>query len=448
MTQKYILALRNERADSAVVRPYPNKADGEGVVLTYSFMTALPETYWTGNGNPASSFEAYSASERAVVRKALAMISSVANVAFVETTQADSDFAFGQYNIPGMTIGYADPLDSWKATGDVTMQSQVWLDSRLGLTTQNVLHEVGHVLGLDHTDEGQHRLSRADDNRSNTVMSYQGNAVNKLGPFDILALQEIYGAAPARTGNNTYVFGKDKLIWDGGGIDTISAASAKKAVKIDLDNGSWNYIGSKSSSLSKDGQVILSNSADIENLTGSRYNDNLSGNGLANKMLGGSGNDRITGDAGDDRLYGQAGNDVLNGGLGNDYLNASSGNDQLIGGWGADVLIGGSGSDRFTFSAPDHLGDLTSFDRIRDFTKSDKIDFRGMDANPDAAGRQKLKFTGNFATDDHFSAGRKGEFYYNKVSDKLVFDFDGDNVADHYFGVAGVNLMKSDYFLL
>ncbi|MQY44320.1 hypothetical protein GG681_16870 [Epibacterium sp. SM1969] len=66
---------------------------------------------------------------------------------------------------------------------------------------------------------------------------------------------------------------------------------------------------------------------DIENLSGSNYNDSLYGDHDVNRLWGRNGNDS---------LYGRGGNDTLDGG---------DGNDTLIGGSGADVLDGDSGTD-------------------------------------------------------------------------------------------------------
>jgi Ca2+-binding RTX toxin-like protein len=62
----------------------------------------------------------------------------------------------------------------------------------------------------------------------------------------------------------------------------------------------------------------------IENLTGSNFNDTLTGNTLANILNGGAGNDALTGGAGNDSLIGAVGNDTLNGGAGNDSMDGGA----------------------------------------------------------------------------------------------------------------------------
>lgn len=74
------------------------------------------------------------------------------------------------------------------------------------------------------------------------------------------------------------------------------------------------------------GTVLMSN---IENLTGSLFDDTLIGDAEANTLIG---------RAGDDSLDGGAGNDVLRGGAGEDTLVAGAGVDELRGGINSDLL--------------------------------------------------------------------------------------------------------------
>ena len=74
----------------------------------------------------------------------------------------------------------------------------------------------------------------------------------------------------------------------------------------------------------------------IENLIGSRYGDTLTGN---TRTLS------LRGEAGNDTLVGGEGADFLVGGLGNDSISGSGGADTLDGGAGDDVLNGGAGLD-------------------------------------------------------------------------------------------------------
>ncbi|MBL1240801.1 MAG: hypothetical protein COB13_003055 [OCS116 cluster bacterium] len=84
----------------------------------------------------------------------------------------------------------------------------------------------------------------------------------------------------------------------------------------------------------------------IENLIGSAFADNLTGDASDNELRGMAGNDVMTGLAGNDTLYGGAGEDALNGGDNNDALYGGADDDVLQGGSGADTLDGGEGLDQ------------------------------------------------------------------------------------------------------
>jgi Ca2+-binding RTX toxin-like protein len=151
--------------------------------------------------------------------------------------------------------------------------------------------------------------------------------------------------------------------------------------------------------------------AGMNQLSGGDGNDTLWGRGGVDVLLGGNGNDTLNGFDGtntdvtprgpgmDDRLFGQGGNDTLSGdagsdwldgGIGDDTLNGGRGDDWLIGGGGNDLMTGGAGADTFIFN---NLGDLPRADRITDFQHGlDKIDLRGIDANPLVAGDQAFVF--------------------------------------------------------
>ncbi|CAO3409230.1 calcium-binding protein [Azospirillum largimobile] len=80
-------------------------------------------------------------------------------------------------------------------------------------------------------------------------------------------------------------------------------------------------------------------------LTGDWRADTLSGGAGNDTLLGGDGNDWLDGGDGDDRLDGGTGNNTLRGGAGNDTLLGGSNNDTLDGGAGNDVVSAGTGND-------------------------------------------------------------------------------------------------------
>ncbi len=200
------------------------------------------------------------------------------------------------------------------------------------------------------------------------------------------------------TGNssdNIFTGGLGTDTIDGGlGTDTASYTDSASAVTVSLVSGATNIGGTAA------GDVLTN----IENLTGSNYNDRLTGNSSNNILTGGLGADTIDGGLGGDTASysdsasavtvslvsgatntgGSAAGDVLSnienltGSNFNDTLTGNSGNNILHGGWGTDFLTGGLGNDVFHY---DNLIDSKqgAYDTIGDFTKGqDKIDLAGL----------------------------------------------------------------------
>ncbi len=154
-----------------------------------------------------------------------------------------------------------------------------------------------------------------------------------------------------------------------------------------------------------DDGIIDDTLLNIENATGSSFNDEIiggsedsvlkggdgrdrlkggngddelhGGNGDDYLLYGGNGIDRLFGDAGNDELRGGNDNDIIYGGTGNDVVKGQNGDDLLIGGQGADELTGGKGADTLKWLAGDLDG---SVDTIRGFSTSsgDKLDIANI----------------------------------------------------------------------
>ncbi|MDB2414915.1 Ig-like domain-containing protein, partial [Rickettsiales bacterium] len=120
--------------------------------------------------------------------------------------------------------------------------------------------------------------------------------------------------------------GADTL--DGGaGIDTASYADSDAAINIDLsaapqyDAEGNPYI--EGSGGHADGDRLRN----IENITGSKFDDNITGDAGANLLDGGEGDDTLNGAGGADKLIGGAGSDNLSGGEGDDIIKGGDGDD-------------------------------------------------------------------------------------------------------------------------
>lgn len=154
------------------------------------------------------------------------------------------------------------------------------------------------------------------------------------------------------------------LIEGGAGTDTVSYESAGSAVAVGLNRQDQEQ---------DTGGAGLDTLRQIENVTGSDFDDTITGNRFDNRLLGldgadtinaragddvvngGNGNDFLKGAAGDDLLRGQGDDDTLQGGDGNDTLEGGFGNDLLFGQLGSDTLIGGSGDDIYLIDEFDTL---------------------------------------------------------------------------------------------
>jgi Ca2+-binding RTX toxin-like protein len=368
---------------------------GAPVTLTYGFLTSELGTDSTAHGS--SGFYALTEEQEDLVRDALDAWAAVTPITFVEQEGAlAANLRFGANDQPESS-GYAQ----YPTGGDI------YYDHAAGFNGKTLIHEIGHALGLKHPFEDGAVLDPEEDHASNTIMSYDGFS-DVLGMFDIASIQYLYGPdGTVRNGATTYSFSGDRLIWDGGGVDTFSATAQTQAVHIDINDGRWNWIGTQSDSILDDGQAFISYNTRIEKalggagadtIIGNELNNTLTGNGGADTISGGAGNDTLAGGGGADRLVGEAGNDVyktgagdvvvetLNAGVdrvesasnhilaahvenltltgsanlkgtgntlgnsiigntGNNTLTGGLGNDTLEGGAGADSLNGGGGND-------------------------------------------------------------------------------------------------------
>jgi Ca2+-binding RTX toxin-like protein len=141
------------------------------------------------------------------------------------------------------------------------------------------------------------------------------------------------------------------VIDGGAGNDFAAYGSATSGVTADLGGPSNNT-----------GDAAGDSYIDIENLSGSNFNDILRGNAADNFLGGGLGADRLEGGAGNDGLQGGQGADILIGGAGNDFLTGDES------GFFAD--------DTFVFSTGDGADTISDF--VAGAGTLDKIDLTGV----------------------------------------------------------------------
>jgi len=314
--------------------------------MTTAFVDAV--ALWDDLIAPDFSLLPDNASQRGEVRIAL-------------TEMVSTQAAYAYY--PGLAEG--KPGDIW-----FNADFGPWNWGRGGFDFYSMIHETGHVIGLEHTFD-QPAVPRQFDNQRFSVMSYmpvaeyavsfgwQGNEflATFSSPYpqtpmvlDIAAVQAIYGAdRGTRAGDTTYRFDQWspalQTIYDADGIDTLDLSGFTLANHIDLDPGAYSSIGMAS----VDQQIAywsakVPSEADFiayifktympaQRLSAYEFKDNLAIalSTLIENAVGGSGDDSIYGNAQNNRLIGGAGNDILVGRGGSDWLEGGDGDDILIG---------------------------------------------------------------------------------------------------------------------
>ena len=286
------------------------------ITVKYAFLDALP-TYYSSSSTEAHNFSIFNLTQENAARSVLAQLSSLINVTFQETTDANSQIAFGN-------AALGSGIAAWTyypySTGTYNQAGDVWVNNQYSFNFSpspgnfaylTLLHEIGHAMGLKHSFEGTNSLPAAEDNRMFTDMSY---STDPLMPgvepqtymlYDIAALQSLYGANTATaSGNTAYDFtGANNLletIWDAGGIDTFNCSGLTSSVTLNLNGGSFSSIGMLGGTSSAQNNVAIAYNCTIENATGGGANDIIIGNYANNVISGGGGNDVLTGAAGAD----------------------------------------------------------------------------------------------------------------------------------------------------
>ena len=177
-----------------------------------------------------------------------------------------------------------------------------------------VIHEIGHALGLKHPGNSANYgvyggagtgsnvppyLPSNEDDSMNTVMSYNGNYSGSGPlPYDIAALNFLYGAAPPSdgrwllaTGGNSVILGSglNELIWPGQGTHSIDGGAGTDTAQYSGVRSAYTVTRGSGDALTVSGADGTDSLSSVERL---KFSDksvalDLDGNaGLTAKILG------------------------------------------------------------------------------------------------------------------------------------------------------------------
>jgi serralysin len=294
--------------------------------VTYSF--ALQPAYVT-DAEDTRGFAPFTTAQKEAVRSFIQLVNAIVNLnlsEIVETAQPTTPY--GQIRLANNTQSYAGyakmPDAEGPGAGDVFISNTTINSSyaRGSFDYDTLIHEIAHAIGLKHPgnyatdgepdDEPGNYLASSEDSKLVSVVSYVEHPQDlqriDFAPYDLLALDYLYGLRPYKTDNTTYTYtdtvgGQLQTIYDTGGTDTIDFSQVSTPTAINLNGGSSSSAGkisSDSSSERAQNNIQMAFGTEIERVIGSPQADQITGNGSANMVTGGGGNDQINGGAGTD----------------------------------------------------------------------------------------------------------------------------------------------------
>jgi serralysin len=354
----------------------------------------------------------------------------------VDNEQLGSAYADTSYN--SSFKGVSSTMNVGKDWMNSFSADQRWGYGSYGL--QTFIHEIGHVLGLEHPGDynGNNANYATDalftkDSYQYTVMSYftqsdynDASDLYLMTPMlaDYAAIREIYGSISVNAGNTVY--GKGETVW--GGLTDFSKHS--NAVFTLNDSGGQDVLDF--SNVAHTSYIDL-RSGHFSNVNGYVKNVAISYHTVIEVAKSGAAGDTIIANDAGNKLYGGAGNDHLVGG---------SGADRFLSGKGNDILIGNAGADTFYFRTVSEANG----DTIKDFVHGlDKINVHDIDANRMVHGNQDFTWIGSGDFTHHV-----GELHMSYEGNNTIIEGDSnaDGTAEFTITLNGhINLTSSDFLV-
>ena len=350
----YIDALLNKREGAPIkwkTDPFLSggEMDQSKTVISYSFPTGSDSSAGYSYQDDVGDISPipFSSKQQEDTRAAFKEIEKYINVAFVEVIETEEKVGTirlaintitdeqGNF-IPGV-VATAEPPFSDPRGGDIWFnKSYAKSDFSTGLVaiaenSQSIgsqtpigdltvmYHEMFHALGVEHPNDNPDIPFPEDKNsREYTVMagefSVELASIKIIDEkeyaipstpmaYDVAALQYLYGSnTKFNSGDTTYTFDPNipeiKLIWDGGGTDTLNFGDFSGSNTINLTDGSYSTVPFNGWFLKNNFSIAFG--ADIENVVSGSGADTISGNSLDNRITGGFGDDVLDGKGGID----------------------------------------------------------------------------------------------------------------------------------------------------
>ena len=368
---------------------------GTPVIVTYSFDDRAAELPSEGDfpdkviGDFTTGFA--DAGQQAIVRDALAVFAASAGIRFVEVetggmlqfVDATSILSNGNVvsfaNTPSVNAAFG-------SLGHVVMNQAHFPLAEGNSGFRILLHEIGHGLGLDHSDQGTNTLDPSLEGVENTVMKSvgAGEIVSDIGTLDKQALAFLYGGISS--------FNLDQL--------TIAADEANA-------------------------EIDIAGTSVADRFMAPVFDTNMALGGGGDVVFGNQEDDEIDGEDGDDTLFGGGGADILRGGAGADELDGLGFLQGNFNG-GADQLFGGDGDDRLFFRFQTTVFDGGDGDDILDGTRNSSISLNFTDAAKFVSIETAILPDG----DSFFQGAAANETVFGGNGDDTLIGADGDDVLD------------------